>query len=442
MKRADHHLIQQVLDGSISQQAFAGFQQRMRTEPELAKLYGEYALLNHSLCEEFEDQPIDSTPVPISRWCFPAWIAWLAAAAVLVAAVSIYRKGGVKPVPVMATVQFSPDAVWQVTGVAPDGGSPASLPIGGTLRLSQGQVSIFTSPTASALIEGPSTLTFVSPESLHLAEGRGRFRLEKSRGQLEVTTPSMAAVGTAGDFGIATRSGAPDELHVFDGTVGMRLNGASESRTLSAGQAVRIAGAVGIEPFAADTNRFQSRLSEFQTVMTAPFIKAEWRMDYGNPAISADGIDGVNYSIFRRLPQAEPSGNHPVLLATLETKIPSTGSFHTDGWAGLSFFSSGNEVLFFGDTFGRERTWALDLRKGIPVSQTGERQIVAKTVTLRYDRRTGEVSLHEGNLPLGPAFRSGTIAPETTFDEIRLGASSSAAFAVRSLTLRVGGGSQ
>lgn len=442
MKRADHHLIQQVLDGSISQEAFAGFQQRMRTEPGLAKLYGEYALLNHSLCEEFEDQPIDSTPVPISRWSFPAWIVWLAAAAVLVAAVSLYRKGGVKPMPVMAAVQFSPDAVWQGTGVAPDGASPASLALGATLQLLQGQASISTSPTASALIEGPSTLTFVSPESLHLAEGRGRFRLEKSRGQLEVTTPSMAAMGKAGDFGIATRPGAADELHVFDGTVGMRLNGTGEIRTLSAGQAVRITGADDVEPFAADASLFQSRLSGFLTVMTAPFIKSEWRMDYGNPAISADGIDGVNYSIFRRLLQAEPSGNHLVLLATLETKIPSTGSFHTDGWAGLSFFSNGKEVLFFGDTFGRERTWALDVRKGIPVTQPAERLVVAKTVTLRYDRRTGEVSLHEGSLPLGPAFRSGTIPPETTFDEIRLGASSSAAFAVRSLSLRVGGGRQ
>ena len=54
MNRNDHHLIQQVLDGNVSPEAFDGFQQRLREEPELLQLYGEYALLQHTLCEEFE----------------------------------------------------------------------------------------------------------------------------------------------------------------------------------------------------------------------------------------------------------------------------------------------------------------------------------------------------------------------------------------------------
>jgi hypothetical protein len=289
------------------------------------------------------------------------------------------------------------------------------------------------------MIEGPSTLTFVSTQSLHLAEGRGRVRLEGSGGHLEVTTPSMSAADLGTEFGIETHRDGPDELHVLEGKVSMRLNGKNERHVLVAGQAGRVAGTDGIERFAADESRFRKDLGQFQTLMTAPFMKADWRIDHGTPSITGDRIDGVNYSIFRRFSQPEPGGENSVLLATLEAKPPASGSFHTDGWAGMSFFSKGVEVLFFGDAFGPERTWALDVKQRIPIILPGNLVVGAKTVTLRYDQKSGEVSLHEGRLPLGPAFCSSKLPPGTAFDEIRIGASSSAALAVGSLTLRVGG---
>ena len=88
------------------------------------------------------------------------------------------------------------------------------------------------SPSVSALIDGPSTLTFVSGESLHLAEGRGRFHREKSGARLEVTTPSMSTVDLGTEFGIVTHKDGPDELHVLDGKVSMRPNGRSEGQIL------------------------------------------------------------------------------------------------------------------------------------------------------------------------------------------------------------------
>ena len=67
MKRADHQIVQQVLDGSVTKEVFDGFQERLRGEPELVKLYGDYASMHHSLCEEFEDEPIVSRPAVVSR---------------------------------------------------------------------------------------------------------------------------------------------------------------------------------------------------------------------------------------------------------------------------------------------------------------------------------------------------------------------------------------
>ena len=442
MKRSDHQMIQQVLDGSISQTAFEGFQQRMRAEPELAKLYGDYALLHHSLCEEFEDQPINRKVTPISGQTFPARFAWVAvAAAVALLAVAIYRKsdGGMKSLPLTADVRFSPDAVWQIDGASSVGASSVNLIQGASLQLLHGQANVSPALGVSALIEGPSTLTFVSQDSLHLAEGRGRFRLEKSGDKLLVTTASMAAVDLGTEFGIETHRDRPDELHVLEGKVQMRINGNREGEILSAGEAGRVSGAHGIERMLADEKRFGKSLSLFDNIVSGPFVKADWRVDFGNPSISADLIEGLNFTLFRRLSQSQPNDAQPVLLATLEVESPSNGEFHTDGWAGLSFFSKGTELLFFGDSFGPERTWSLDVKQRIPVILPGKPVMGPRKVTLRYDRRTGDVSLHEGSVPLGPAFCTGKLSTGASFDEIRIGASSSAALTIRSLAILGGG---
>ncbi len=441
MKRTDHQMIQQVLDGSISQPAFDGFQQRMRVEPELAKLYGEYALLHHSLCEEFEDQPVNNKVVPVSRRTFPAGLAWwAAAAAVVLLAVMIYRNNAGGAGAVIADVQFSPDAVWQIEGASPVGGSSVNLHQGATLQLLHGQARISPSLGILAFIEGPSTLTFVSRESLHLAEGRGRFRVEKSGAKLEVTTAAMSAVDLGTEFGIEAHRDRPDELHVLDGKVKMRINGHREGEILSTGEAARVLGTDGIERFPADGNRFTTSLSQFDSIVSGPFAKAEWRLDYGNPSISQDRMEGLNFSVFRRLQSPQPDASKPVLLATLEVELPSNGEFHTDGWAGISFFSKGTELLFFGDSFGPERTWSLDVKQRIPVILPGNPVLGAGKVTLRYDCKTGDVSLHKGSIPLGPAFCTGKLPTHLSFDEIRIGASSSAALNVRSLEILSGGG--
>ena len=250
MKKADHQLIQQVLDGSISPTAFDRFQQRLRLEPELAKNYGDYALLHHSLCEEYEGQQPSGNIVPVTGRAFSAkYVLIAAAAAIALLAGVFYQKSfsGVTPGPVVAAVRFSPDAVWQIDGSSKSSGESIGLPQGATLQLLHGQASIAPGPDASAMIEGPSTLTFVSTQSLHLAEGRGRFRLEGSGGRLEVTTPSMSAADLGTEFGIETHRDGPDELHVLEGKVSMRLNGKNERHVLIAGQAGRVAGTDGIE---------------------------------------------------------------------------------------------------------------------------------------------------------------------------------------------------
>ena len=129
MKKADHQMIQRVLDGSISREGFASFQRRMRGEPELARLYGEYALLHYSLCEEYEDKGFSKRLVTVSRTVPAAGIWLLALASALVLLVALfYRKpsGRTGPPPVTAALRFSADAVWRIESSPQDRGLPAS----------------------------------------------------------------------------------------------------------------------------------------------------------------------------------------------------------------------------------------------------------------------------------------------------------------------------
>ena len=82
----------------------------------------------------------------------------------------------------------------------------------------------------------------------------------------------------------------------------------------------------------------------------------------------------------------------------------------------------------------------MDVKQRIPVVLPANKIVGPRTVTLRYDRLTGSVALHEGEPPLGRAFCSGKIPPGLAFDEIRLGASSGAALNVGGLTILLGGG--
>jgi hypothetical protein len=282
-------------------------------------------------------------------------------------------------------------------------------------------------------------VTFLAKDSLHLAQGRGFFARGGTGGGLTITTPKLTAVDSGTEFGIDVPVAGPDELHVKAGKVEVVSKAGNESALLVAGDAVRVPVTGPMERFAAGGRHFATGLGRFQSVISAPFNRADWRLEYGNPSFSDNRIEGANYAAFLQFPEPQPAGENSVLLATLEVGKPVGGEFHTDGWAGVSFFSNRAEVLFFGDAFGTKPTWSLDVKQRIPVILPAQAVTGPRTVTLRYDRRSGEASLHEGGVPLKSPFCVGNLPAGTRFDEIRIGASSGAALTVNSLHVKIGG---
>lgn len=443
MKKSDHQIVQQVLDGEVSRESFDAFQQRMRSEPLLVQFYGEYARLHHTLSEEYEDTDPSINPVPETGGRVRPLIPWILAAMVVLLAVValLWESAGnkVKRPEMLADVTFSEDAVWRGQGISADPKQSLGMEKGATLEILQGVADIAVKGGGHALVEGPATLTVVSGESLHLASGRGKFTTVTAGQKLVVTTPSMTAEDLGTEFGLKASPDSPDELHVFKGKVRVRINGSNTGEVLEEGQAGKIVGPDKIERFTASGGHFPALVPSFREVVSEPFVKSSWRTEYGSPSVDEDRIEGENFSAYMKLPEALPVPAEPVMLVSLTVGKPSAGVFHTDGWAGMSFFSNGKELLFFGDSYGPERTWSLDVKQHVPVILPGNPVEGSRTITLRYDVASGDVSLHEGKAPLSAAFCSGKLPAGTTFDEIRLGASSSAALAVGGLKIRVGG---
>lgn len=457
--KSDHDLIQQVLDGSISHENFKAFQMRMRNEPELLGLYREYALLHHSLCEEFEGRRIERKTCPPRRNTrFPAMFAGIAAAAAVVLLVTLLNRPGRSPRPhpvAQAEVVFSDDAVWSIKGDHFATGQKAKLDRGAIVRLQQGQARLTLGGGAAAVIDGNTELEYVSDESLRLGHGRGRFRVDAKNRHLAVSTAALTAVDLGTEFGMLSHPGKPDEVHVFEGRVQVNLPLSNEGPILAAGDAARVLDRKTIERMPVAMPRFPATPPDFTRILEDRFDApgtanpdlngrnpqqglGVWRVENGAPKIGNGRLEGGNFTAFCKLPARCLSKRNPVLLATLETTEPFSGRFHTAGWAGMSFYKEGRELLFFGDGFGEETTWSIDVKQGLPVLLPENRVVGQRTVTLCYNRNTGAASLHEGSLPLGPAFVTGTLPAGIEFDEIRIGASEEAVLALRSLTVRTG----
>lgn len=425
MKRDDHQLIQQVLDGELPRCEFDAFQQRLRQEPQLWALYEEYALLQHTLYEEFEgSHAIVAFPAGSSRkWRrAPAMVAAAAVIVLLVVLVITRPWHGRSAAPDVALLTFSVDARWEIEGSSRPIGGATGVASGTVLHLGCGRAGVSLSPSASGFVEGPAELVFRSAEEVYLRSGKAYFVVgcsDRERG-FALETPRFTASDCSAEFGVEVPKSGREEVLVSDGQLRIVTRN-DEVMSLHAGEAAQVPEGKGILRVPADDRHFAKALGRFRSVVSDSF-------DDGSLWATQGGAEeGVTHTRLLRLPQAVPGPNGAVVLATINLADPDRGCFS------MGIRSEGSEVLCFeGNGVARDG-------QPVPVIRPDRDLRGMSSVTLRYDLRSGRVSLHEGGLPLGNPICSGTIAPGTDFDEIRLGASSAEALALNALDIRVGG---
>ena len=438
MKRADHQLVQSVLDGKISRESFDDFQKRLREDPELIQLYGSYASLNHNLNEEFEDGQTDPLATNGQQPMLRAWRIPLAIACVLAIAYAAWilpqSFDGGKNSADVAIASFSIDAAWRIDGPSKILGGTTALSTDSTLHLLAGRASISLKPSDSLVIEGPTSLRFPSAESIEILKGKCLVQQSGRNNKLVVSTPQFAKISSGNCFGIfVDAEQKSDEVDVIEGNLEVLPREERIATQLVKGDAVSSVNGAATTHLHRQTRTFANRLDRFNSSELMPFRKSDWRVSYGNPNITETRIEGANFAIIHKFQSSLPLDKNSVLLVTLQCAEPSVGKFHSDGWAGISLFSQGTEMLFLGDPYGPGSSWGLDVKDAQPPAPRATATAGSASMTLRYDASSGTVSLHEGGLPLKPAIYTGKIQPGTRFDEVRLGASAGAALAVTSL---------
>jgi hypothetical protein len=446
MNLNDQQLVAAAFDGALDKASFRRLQERLGQEPALLALYREHALLHHSLCEEFEGSQMIGHSVP-SVVRAPRWAPMLAACAAAVAIVFTawqWLKPS-PPVPVMAGCAFSADAIVKVDDRQALDGSGFAL--GSRLSVERGWVRLNLPKKAVALVEAPASVVFEAEQVLRFESGRGRLHCPESARGFTVKSSALVAVDHGTDFGIVSRPGAADELHVFSGEVAVNAVTGTAKAVLHAKEAAAIDRAGALQRMPAREEDFESLTPEIRVLLEdrfdtgAPLANrkpvagiSHWRLEKGAPQLKDGHLEGSGFEAYYSLPADGLTASRPVLLFTVETVA--SPSFHTPQWAGFSLYQEGYEHCFFGDCFGSEETWGLDMKRRLVPVPTEPRLTGPRTMTLRYDRRDGTIELHEGASTGSRPLVRKTIQSGLSFDQIRMGAADGATLAVAKLSVR------
>lgn len=163
---------------------------------------------------------------------------------------------------------------------------------------------------------------------------------------------------------------------------------------------------------------------------------SHWRLERGKPKITGGHLEGSGYETYFYIPKDGLSAARPVLLVTVQIVAGGDKPFHTAGWAGFSLYQEGYEVCFFGDSYGPEETWSLDVKRSLVPLMPAKNITGPRTMTLRYDRRDGAVEIYEGDKPGGEPLVRSKILPGMNFDQVRIGASEDSSLAVALIKVR------
>lgn len=446
MRLTDHQLVAAAFEGALGQSDFDILQRRLAAEPELLALYREHALLHHSLCEEYEGRESLGDSVPsvsrIPRWLVPL-LAFVAVAVLGLAAWKLTRPAGAGAL--IAGSSLSKDALAAIDGRPMLDGS--GFAPGSRLTVERGWARLNLPHQVVAIVEAPAAIVYESDRNLLVENGRVRFQIPSGVESLTVKTAALVAVNRGTGFGVISRPGTADEVHVFSGEVSLRAVTGNANTSLKSGEAASIDGNGILSRMPARENDFASLTPEIRVLLEDRFDSgimetgrrprigaSHWRLEKGSPSITSNHLEGSDFETFFWLPADSLSSARPILLVTVET-VPGSSSlpFHSEQWAGFSLYQEGYEVCFFGDSFGPEETWSLDVKRSLVPLVPATKISGPRTMTLRYDRRDGTVELHDGPEPGDSPLVRSKLLPGLNFDQVRIGAGPGASLSVASL---------
>jgi len=233
MKTDIESLIDAYLDGSITAPGMQKLNDLLINNAETRRAFAEILNVDSALAAMAAGWNLDREEAavarPVSRatrWftVSPRWIAAAASVALLL--------GGwwwQESQRVFATVE-------KATGITDltDG----TLLRGKSFHVTAGTLSLLSARGARIIIEAPAEFRFESAQRLHMKRGRLSADVPPAAKGFTVITPSGDAVDLGTRFGVDVPASGAAEVHVFQGEVIARANGAPSKQSLRTGDAV------------------------------------------------------------------------------------------------------------------------------------------------------------------------------------------------------------
>lgn len=453
--RSDLELILGALDRTISEAEFEQLEARLGQEPELRTLYLKHSQLQHVLTEEFEGvhplpdrfRALEHAPVP-RRVVFGTVLA--AAAIVMLMGVVAFFITVKGPTP-QAAVTFGPLASGELAeGTV--GQANTRMDVGSQLTLARGTAEIRMPSGVRALVEGPAVIKVSERNAVQLTRGKAWFDVPRGAEGFICQTASLVVEDLGTRFGVHAREEGRSEVFVQSGHVrAWPLKRPEDAIDLRTGDRRAWNGVQFVAPEIGA--EFVSSHPRIELVFQDNFAEADgtplhgksptrglgpWEVAQGNPSLIDQLVDtsGEQIKAFAPLPPGILNSRDHVLLVTVEVEEPDSRQFHSEGWAGVSLFTGEEERIFLGDPFGPGVSWALHPFGSTAVMPSpplhGKR-----TVSLRYDYRTGLAELFEGLHCHGDAVASEWIPAGLNFDRLRIGNGEGGDLALRRLEVRL-----
>ncbi len=295
MNRRDleQHL-QDLFEGSLDPEGLTVLQHELKTDTEAREAYLDYAELFNALQLRAEGidllQVVPMEKVIERRHRNMLRVSAMAAAAmILLGAVvlSLMLTRAQKP-----TLRFvtSPGSEVRVCHDLAKGEDPQGqvLEPGSTLVVTTGSVELKFASGIQGIIRGPAELTLQRPDLIDMKQGTAWFEVPPGQEGFKVSTPDLVLTDFGTAFGIRSRPGFPNEVHVFAGKVEVHnRQGSKHQEKLMAGQA-RVADPTG------DWREIPIRPEDFSTRLPTakpePPFRVTENVSLGNEMAYADDV--------------------------------------------------------------------------------------------------------------------------------------------------------
>ena len=256
-----HRLATAAVEGTLSPQEQADFEELIQTNPEARQAYGDYMLETATLRSWASSQPAPANGRhrnansvslrSLNPWQHPVRfgiavatltvVCWLVFLYVFVPRHNSRQvaEPGALPDPAVAVITGSHAAMW--AGQDTENRDGQQLYRGDELQLDDGLAEIIFRTGVHVVVEGPAVLQLSSLSEFRLDQGAVSVKVPEAATGFTVNTPVARVVDLGTEFGVAVAedSGASD-VHVFVGKVRLEETRSGSTIELTAGQSARI----------------------------------------------------------------------------------------------------------------------------------------------------------------------------------------------------------